>query len=81
MVKSAEDTRYQQIPFQFSLHRLSRSGSLEDTAFLDLSGDNPARPFAEALVKPCGQREPIFVYNAGFEKTRIKELAELFPHL
>ena len=72
---------YQQIPFQFSLHRLSRTGKLEQKAFLDLSGTDPSKAFAEALIAACGERSPIFVYNAGFETARIRELAERFPRL
>ena len=37
--------------------------------------------FAQALIDGCGEREPIFVYNAAFEKTRIRELAERFPRM
>lgn len=72
---------YQQIPFQFSLHRLSRTGKLKQQAFLDLSGRDPSRSFAEALIAACGKQGPIFVYNAAFETTRIKELSERFPKL
>lgn len=72
---------YQQIPFQFSVHRLSRSGKLEHSEFLDLSGKDPSRKFAEALIEACGQQGTVFVYNAAFEMTRIKELAERFPKL
>jgi hypothetical protein len=72
---------YQQIPFQFSVHRLSQTGTLEQQGFLDLSGEDPSLAFAEALITACGEHGPIFVYNAGFEKTRIRELAERFPHL
>lgn len=72
---------YQHIPFQFSLNRLSRTGKLEQRAFLDLSGGDPSKAFAEALIVACGERGPIFVYNAGFETARIRELAERFPHM
>lgn len=72
---------YQQIPFQFSVHRLSRSGKLEHREFLDLSGKDPSKRFAEALIEACDQRGPVFVYNAAFEITRIKELADRFPKL
>ena len=72
---------YQQIPFQFSVHRLSRTGKLEQDAFLDLSGTDPTLPFAKALIAACGERGPIFVYNAGFETARIRELAERLPRL
>lgn len=72
---------YQQIPFQFSVHRLSRTGKIEQQAFLDLSGNDPSKSFAQALISSCGERGPIFVYNASFEKTRIRELSERFPRL
>ena len=72
---------YQQIPFQFSVHRLGRTGRAIHQAFLDLSGGNPSLAFAQALVAACGERGPVFVYNAAFETTRIRELAERHPHL
>lgn len=70
---------YQQIPFQFSVHHLSSSGKLKQQAFLDLSGADPSMAFVEALIPACGERGPIFVYNAGFETARIRELSERFP--
>lgn len=72
---------YQQIPFQFSLHRLSRTGKIEQQAFLDLTGSDPSKAFAEALIAACGERGPIFVYNAGFETARIRDLSARFPRL
>lgn len=72
---------YQQIPFQFSVHRLSPSGQIEHLAFLDLSGEDPSKAFSDALIAACGETAPIFVYNAGFEKARIRELSERFPNL
>jgi hypothetical protein len=72
---------YQQIPFQFSAHRLSRSGELKHDTFLDLTGEDPSKRFAAALLEACGSREPIFVYNAAFEKARIAELAKRYASL
>ena len=72
---------YQQIPFQFSVHRLGRTGRVAHQAFLDLTGDNPSLAFAQALIASCGERGPVFVYNAAFEQTRIRELAERHPRL
>ena len=72
---------YQQIPFQFSVHRLSRTGKLAHRPFLDLTGEDPSLGFAEALVAACDDTGPIFVYNAAFESSRIRELAERFPRL
>jgi hypothetical protein len=77
-----KDTRpYQQIPFQFSVHRLSRRGKLEHQSFLDLSGHDPSGEFAKALIGACGNQGPVFAYNAAFEKSRISELATRFPTL
>lgn len=70
----------QQIPFQFSLHRMSRTGTLTQQEFLDLSGQDPSRKLAEALIAACGERGPIFVYSS-FESTRLGELATRFPKL
>ena len=72
---------YQQIPFQFSVHRLGSRGALTHDQFLDLSGEDPSKRFADALVHTCGERGAIFVYNAAFEKTRIAELAHRFPRM
>ncbi|WP_294992325.1 DUF2779 domain-containing protein [Sulfuritalea sp.] len=71
----------QNIPFQFSVHRLARTGKLDHQAFLDLSGKDPSRAFAESLINACGETGPVFVYNASFEATRIRELADRFPRM
>lgn len=70
---------YEQLPFQFSLHLLTPDGSLENNSFLDLSGEDPTAAFAQALIKACGSQGPVFVYNAGFERGRIKELGVRYP--
>ena len=70
---------YQAIPFQFSLHTLHESGDLEDTAFLDLSGQDPTHAFSKALVDNCGSEGPIFVYHQGVEKRFIREMAIRHP--
>ena len=72
---------YQQIPFQFSLHRLDEDGSPGHEAFLDLSGEDPSESLAQTLVAECGTDGPVYVYNAGFERRVIRELGERFPAL
>lgn len=72
---------YQQIPFQFSVHRLGARGELSQEDFLDLSGEDPSKRFAEALIPACGERGAVFVYNAVFEKSRLAELGQRFPRL
>ena len=72
---------YQQIVFQFSLHKLDKSGDLIQIGCLNLSGEDPSEAIARELIKVCGKRGPVFVYHAGFETARIRELAERFPEL
>ena len=69
---------YMAIPFQFSLHRLSRDGTLQHREFLDLSGADPSAAIAEALVREAGTSGPIFVYSP-YEKTCIRALANRLP--
>jgi hypothetical protein len=73
---------YQQVCFQFSVHRLNRLGNLAHREFLDLSGDDPTKEFTKSLIEACGgveDKSPVFVYNQAFEKSRITELAERQP--
>lgn len=72
---------YQQNCFQFSLHTLSELGQLGHTEFLDISGGDPSEPFALALIAGCGASGPVYVYNAAFETSRIRELAARYPEL
>lgn len=73
---------YSQIPFQFSLHIQDTPDSEpRHIEFLHQQRSDPRRALAEALVKGCGKKGSIVVYNQAFEMTRNKELAELFPDL
>lgn len=72
---------YQQIPFQYSLHKVDKNGALSHKEFLFMEGENPARAFAEALIKDCENAGPIYVYNVGFEGRIINELIQAFPKL
>ena len=72
---------YQQIPFQFSLHRLHDAGTLVHDAYLDLTGADPSETLAQSLIDQCGNEGSVFAYNASFETTRIRELAGRFPKL
>jgi hypothetical protein len=72
---------YQQVPFQWSCHIEADDGVLSHEMFLDLTGNDPSRSFAESLLKALGRSGPIVVYNQAFEKRIIKELAERFDDL
>ena len=72
---------YQQIPFQWSCHIQKKDGRLEHSSFLDTSGDDPTRAFAESLINTVGRSGPIYVYNQSFEEGRIRELAARYRDL
>ena len=55
-------------PFQFVLLRHGRNGTIEQTDFLDVAGDDPSRVPAESLIQACGRQGVIHAYNAGFER-------------
>jgi hypothetical protein len=72
---------YQMFPFQFSLHQRDSDGTLHQRDYIDLSGTEPSRAFALALVEACPDDGTVFVWNASFELARIAELASRFPDL
>lgn len=73
---------YEQIPFQYSLHYIeSEDSSLEHREFLSVPDIDPRRKLAESLVKDIPKDVCVLAYNMNFEKTVIKNLAELYPDL
>lgn len=72
---------YMQVPFQWSCHVELKNNDLKHFEFLDISGQDPRRMFAESLISALGTEGPVFVYNGGFEGARLKELAAIFPDL
>lgn len=73
---------YQQVCFQYSLHIVRSPGTEpEHREFLAKSGEDPLRKIAENICKDIPKGACMVVYNAGFEKGRIKELAQMFPDL
>ena len=73
---------YQQITFQYSLHYIGKEGGeIKHKEFLGESGIDPRRSLAEQLVKDIPTDACVLSYNMSFEKSRIKELADLFPDL
>ena len=65
----------QQHPFQWSCHIQRKTGEAEHKEFLDVSGKDPRRRFAESLIAACGTAGPVIVYNQTFEKGIIRSLA------
>ncbi|QWE07899.1 DUF2779 domain-containing protein [Polynucleobacter ibericus] len=77
----ANTSPYTQLPFQWSCHVEDAQGNITHQEFLDTTGSDPRRAFAESLVNVLGEGGPIVVYNAPFEGARMKELATYFPDL
>ena len=71
----------QQLPFQWSCHIQQQDASVRHEAFLDVSGQDPRRAFAESLIAACGTDGPVIVYNQTFEKGIIKALAREYNDL
>jgi hypothetical protein len=71
---------YQQIPFQWSVHRADGHSRLTHHAFLADGRTDPRRELAEALLAIlAGSSAPIIAYNAGFEARVLRELAVVLP--
>lgn len=70
---------YDQFPFQYSLHRMDRDGTLEHTEYLHPDTTDPRRPLMESLIRDIGETGSIVAYNASFEKRVIRDLAAIFP--
>jgi len=73
---------YMQITFQYSLHILEKKdGPLQHREFLAEEGSDPRCELAQRLCADIPKNVCVLAYNMGFEKGRIKELAELFGDL
>jgi hypothetical protein len=71
---------FQQIPFQWSIHTLTRSGTTSHAEFLQDTKSDPRLPLAESLVDALADSGTIVVYS-GFEERIIRSLADEFPAL
>ncbi|WP_448381035.1 DUF2779 domain-containing protein [Gloeomargarita sp.] len=70
---------YQRIPFQFSCHILTEDGELSHCEYLHTNREDPRLPLVEALVQAIGHKGSVIVYNQGYEKSVLRELAEFMP--
>jgi hypothetical protein len=77
----ADTHPYDQIPFQWSCHIETAPGKFDHDQFLTQYATDPRRAFTESLIRVLGSEGPIIVFNAAFERTRMKEMGELFPDL
>lgn len=72
---------YGKVPFQYSLHYYDKDNNLKHKEFLSKEDIDPRRLLAEQLVKDIPNDVCVLAYNMSFEKTVIKNLAELYDDL
>ena len=71
---------YQHVPFQYSLHIVkSLDGETEHREYLHQDASNPMPNFIESLKQNIGNEGSILVWYQAYEKTRNKELGEMYP--
>jgi hypothetical protein len=69
---------YDQIPFQWSAHRLDKDGALKHFEFLHGGTSDPRPAFLESLLTMLGTKGDICVYSS-FEATQLRAMREAFP--
>ncbi|MDA1354522.1 MAG: DUF2779 domain-containing protein [bacterium] len=71
---------YQQLPFQHSIHIMN--SPFDQPSHFEYLGDpktDPRKDLAKDLCNKIPKDACVLVYNAAFEKSIIKELADLYP--
>ena len=69
----------QQIPFQYSCHKMAEDGSLSHHAYLHTNFDDPRSSVTESLLRWIGNEGSIMVYNNAFERKVLQALAAHQP--
>jgi len=72
---------YEQIPFQWSDHRLLVDGTCDHAGHLADGCDDPRIEVAASLVLRFADAGSILAYHASFERERLRDLACLAPAL
>lgn len=67
---------YDAVPYQFSVHVEHEDGRLEHREFLDLSGADPRRACARALLGALDTQGPVLTYTS-YETSRLRDLCRV----
>lgn len=70
---------YQQIPFQYSAHYENTQELLHFEFLAEDSVNDCREQFIEHLIDDMQKDGDILVYNIGFERSRLRELMNVFP--
>ncbi len=81
-VPRLNDTRpFQQIPFQYSVHRLDAQGRLVHQEYLHPDAGDPRKALAVRLVQDIGRKGSVVAWNMGVEARAMKQLSAVVPAL
>ena len=64
---------YEQMPFQYSLHKLSADGELEHFEFLHRENSNPVEELSKSLKETIGRKGTVLAWNDSFEKETLSQ--------
>ena len=70
---------WQQIPLQYSLHRMDADGGIKHYSYIYGGKCHPFLELASTLKKEMGDEGSVISWNASFEKERNKDVAEFLP--
>lgn len=70
---------YFELVFQFSLHRLDKSGELAHFEFLHLDKSDPSRTLIDTLAAHVGTKGSLITWNKSYEARMHNQLARLAP--
>jgi hypothetical protein len=68
---------WEQVPFQYSLHIMEDWEYVSHKEFLDISGNDPRLAVADSILRDIPEDAFVMAYNASFERSVLKRLAEL----
>ena len=71
---------WRQVATQYSIHTETESGLVHSEHLSRAEGDG-RRELTESLIEDLGTDGSIVVWNVSFERSRIRELADIFPDL
>lgn len=70
---------YQNVVFQYSLHKLNMDGSLEHMESISLTQDDPIQNILKSIKKDISSEGSILVWNKTFEKGCNDEMGRIYP--
>ncbi len=71
-----DSSPWEHIPFQWSVHKLARDGTLTHLEYLPVTNKDPRKEFAESLIKALDEQGTVVVYFDAFEKGVISRLSQ-----